>query len=203
MTGVIDYGMGNVGSIINMIERLGSIASAVSTPEDIQKADKLILPGVGSFDNGISRLKENNLVESLNYKVLVKKTPVLCICLGMQLITLKSEEGVSPGLGWIDGECLKFGFTDETIKIPHMGWNSVKFRKESLIQSEIPENPRFYFVHSFYVKCNQDSDILATTNYNFDFVSAIQKDNIYATQFHPEKSHKYGMGLIKGFVDLC
>lgn len=203
MTGVIDYGMGNVGSIINMIERLGSIASAVSTPEDIQKADKLILPGVGSFDNGISRLKENNLVESLNYKVLVKKTPVLCICLGMQLITLKSEEGVSSGLGWIDGECLRFGFTDETIKIPHMGWNSVKFKKESLILSEIPENPRFYFVHSFYVKCNQDSDILATTNYNFDFVSAIQKDNIYATQFHPEKSHKYGMGLIKGFVDLC
>lgn len=203
MIGVIDYGMGNVGSIINMIERLGSIASAVSCPEDILKCDKLILPGVGSFDNGIARLKENNILESLNKKVLVEKTPVLCICLGMQLITSKSEEGVSQGLGWIDGECLKFRFPSNSVKIPHMGWNYVKFRKESLIRAEIPDNPRFYFVHSFYVKCNREQDILATTNYTFDFVSAIQKDNIYATQFHPEKSHKYGMGLIKSFLDLC
>ena len=203
MIGIIDYGMGNVGSLINMVERLGWFAEIITAPEDLKKADKLILPGVGSFDNGVNRLKENNLWESLNYKVLIEKTPVLCICLGMQLITKRSEEGQLSGLGWIDGECLRFSFDDPAIKIPHMGWNSVRFRKDSVLKSFIPEDPRFYFVHSYYVKCNEQSDVLAITHYDLDFISMIEKDNIYATQFHPEKSHKYGMGLIKGFIELC
>ena len=203
MIGIIDYGMGNVGSLLNMVEWIGGYASIITTPEDLKKADKLILPGVGSFDNGITHLKESNLREALNYKVLIEKTPILCICLGMQLITKGSEEGQLNGLGWIDGNCLRFSFDDQSIKIPHMGWNSASFRKDSIIRSFIPENPRFYFVHSYYVSCNQDSDILATTNYVTDFVSMINKENIYATQFHPEKSHKYGMGLIKSFIELC
>lgn len=203
MIGIIDYGMGNVGSLVNMVERLGGYSTIIARSEDLQKADKLILPGVGSFDNGITRLKESNLWESLNHKVLIEKTPILCICLGMQLITMRSEEGLLNGLGWIDGECVRFSFDDQSIKVPHMGWNSVSFRKNSIIRSFIPENPRFYFVHSYYVKSNQQSDILATTNYTSDFVSMLEKGNIYATQFHPEKSHKYGMGLIKSFIELC
>jgi imidazole glycerol-phosphate synthase subunit HisH len=203
MIGIVDYGMSNVGSLINMIERLGGITTIITGPEDLKNADRLILPGVGSFDKGITRLRECNLWESLNYKVLVEKTPILCICLGMQLITKGSEEGVLDGLGWIDGECLRFSFDDKAIKIPHMGWNSVEFKKDSILKSFIPENPRFYFVHSYYVKCNQQSDVLSITHYDLDFISMIEKDNIYATQFHPEKSHKYGMGLIKSFIELC
>jgi len=201
--GIIDYGMGNVGSLMNMVERLGGFAEILTGSEDLKKADKLILPGVGSFDNGITRLKECNLWDSLNYKVLVEKTPILCICLGMQLITKESEEGVLGGLGWINGECLRFSFDDPAIKIPHMGWNSLEFNKDSVLRRFIPENPRFYFVHSYYVKCNEQSDVLAITHYDLDFISMIEKDNIYATQFHPEKSHKYGIGLIKGFIELC
>jgi len=203
MIGIIDYGMGNVGSLVNMVERLGGFATIITSPEDLNRADKLILPGVGSFDNGITRIKENNLWEALNYKVLIEKTPILCICLGMQLITKRSEEGKLDGLGWIDGECVRFSFNDQSIKIPHMGWNTVSLLRDSKLVKDIPENPRFYFVHSYYVRCNQNSDVLATTNYDLDFVSMIAMDNIYATQFHPEKSHKYGMGLINSFIEVC
>ena len=203
MIGIIDYGMGNVGSLVNMVERLGVNTTIITHPEDLDAADKLILPGVGSFDNGITRLKESRILKPLNYKVLIEKTPILCICLGMQLITKGSEEGRLNGLGWIDGECLRFTFDDKIIKIPHMGWNSVHFNKDSILIKLIPENPRFYFVHSYYVKCNQQSDVLATTNYISDFVSMFSRENIYATQFHPEKSHRYGMGLIQSFIELC
>ena len=203
MIGIIDYGMGNVGSLVNMVERIGGYTTIVNGPEDLNNADKLILPGVGSFDNGIARLKEKNLWELLNYKVLSEKIPILCICLGMQLITKGSEEGKSAGFGWIDGECLRFSFEDQAVKIPHMGWNNLQIKKDSVILKMIPENPRFYFVHSYYVKCNQQSNILATTNYVSDFVSMLGRENIFATQFHPEKSHKYGMGLIKSFIELC
>ena len=203
MIGIIDYGMGNVGSLINMVERLGVNTTIITSPEDLNSADKLILPGVGSFDNGITHLMESGILESLNYKVLIEKTPILCICLGMQLITKSSEEGKLKGLGWIDAECFRFSFSDNTIKIPHMGWNTVQFYKDSNLIKAIPENPRFYFVHSYYVKCNQESDVLATTNYFSDFVSMFSRENIYATQFHPEKSHRYGMGLIQSFIELC
>jgi glutamine amidotransferase len=203
MIGIIDYGMGNIGSLSNMVERLGGLSTIITGPGEFKNIDKLILPGVGSFDNGIKHLKDSKIWEPLNNKVLIEKTPILCICLGMQLITKGSTEGKLPGLGWIDGECFKFSFDDPALKVPHMGWNSVQYSKESVLKSFIPENPRFYFVHSFYVKCNQQSEILATTHYNLDFVSMIEKGNIFATQFHPEKSHKYGMGLIKSFIELC
>ncbi len=203
MIGIVDYGMGNIGSLANMVEHLGVETSIITNPEDFKKVDKLILPGVGSFDNGITRLRESNILDSLNYKVLIEKTPILCICLGMQLITNRSEEGKSPGLGWIDAECYRFSFEDKTIKIPHMGWNTIQLVKDSTLMKLIPEFPRFYFVHSYYVKCNLGSDVLATTNYSSDFVSILNRDNIYATQFHPEKSHKYGMGLIRSFIELC
>ncbi len=203
MIGIIDYGMGNVGSLVNMVERLGFITTCITGPEELKNATKLILPGVGSFDNGIIRLKESNLWEALNNKVQIDRTPILCICLGMQLIMRNSEEGHLDGLNWVNGECLKFSFDDKSAKVPHMGWNTVNFTKPSKLICEVPADPRFYFVHSYYVKCNERSDILATTNYFGDFVSVIEKENIFATQFHPEKSHKYGMGLIKSFLELC
>lgn len=203
MTGIIDYGMGNIGSLVNMVERLGENTLIISDTSGVKNADKLILPGVGSFDNGIKRIKECGLWDLLNRSVLIDKIPILCICLGMQLITKRSDEGNLEGLGWIDAEAIKFTFVDKSVKVPHMGWNQVKFIKDSKLLNGIPGDPRFYFVHSYYVRCNSENDILGITNYHNDFVSVIEKGNIFATQFHPEKSHKYGLGLIKSFIELC
>jgi glutamine amidotransferase len=203
MTGIIDYGMGNVGSLVNMVERLGEPAFSVNSPKDLLYAKKLILPGVGSFDNGVKRLQSCKLWDELTNIVFSEKIPILCICLGMQLITKSSEEGHLKGLGWIDGECHLFRFPDNSFKIPHMGWNSVKYFKESGLTSNIPYLPRFYFVHSYFVNCNDYNDILATTEYGFEFVSMLNRANIYGTQFHPEKSHRFGMGLIESFIRSC
>lgn len=203
MIGIIDYGMGNIGSLTNMIEHLGSNTIIINGPDNLNKADKLILPGVGSFDNGVFRLKESSLWDNLSYRVRIEKIPILCICLGMQLIAEESEEGKSKGLGWIKGKCQKFRFPDKSVKIPHMGWNTVNFKRKSGLSTYIPEDSRFYFVHSYFVKCDNESDIIGTTSYHSEFVSVIEKENIFATQFHPEKSHKYGMGLIKSFIELC
>lgn len=201
---IIDYNMGNLGSIKNMIKKIGSNAIISSNSNDILNADKLILPGVGSFDNGMSNLRNLGLISVLNNKVIEDRTPILGICLGMQLFTEKSEEGVLPGLGWIDGYTKKFDFTESSInyKIPHMGWNYVKIQKKSPLFIDMYEDPRFYFVHSYHLVCNNNDDTLATTEYAYEFVSAIMKNNIYGTQFHPEKSHKYGMKILKNFVEL-
>lgn len=203
MIGIIDYGMGNVGSLSNMIERLGEPVYIISKPDELELAEKLVLPGVGSFDNGMNQLTLKGFKDPLSYLVIDKKIPILCICLGMQLITKKSEEGLENGLGWIDAECLRFKFPDPQFKVPHMGWNSVLLKRESLLSRYIPENPRFYFVHSFYVKCHEESDVFATSDYGIIFTSMIQRNNIYGTQFHPEKSHKYGLSVIKSFIELC
>ena len=194
--------MGNIGSLQNMIKRVGGKSEIADSREKILKSDKLLLPGVGSFDNAINKLSNLNWIDALNKKVLVEKKPILCICLGIQLITESSEEGVLPGLGWLKARTVKFNFTKSEYKIPHMGWNTIEIKKENKLLINIPDEPRFYFVHSYYVKCMDERDILATTNYVFDFVSAIAHKNIFATQFHPEKSHKYGMCLIKNFIKL-
>ncbi|MDS1369872.1 imidazole glycerol phosphate synthase subunit HisH [Aliarcobacter butzleri] len=198
---VIDYGIGNLGSIANMIKKVGHKCIVTSDLEEIKKATKLILPGVGSFDNGIKNLKELGMIEVLNQKVLVEKTPILGICLGMQLMTKISEEGRLKGLDWIDGQTKRF--VSDTLKVPHMGWNIVNHEKISILFNELESEKRFYFVHSYYVELNCKKDILTITNYGHNFVSAFEKENIIGVQFHPEKSHKFGMNLIKNFVEKC
>ena len=200
---IIDYGMGNIGSIANMIKKAGGESMVSSDPEVIGNAGKLILPGVGAFDNGMRNLSDYGLVDILNQKVLAGKTPILGVCLGMQLFCKSSEEGTLTGLGWIEASCRKFRFTDEQsqLRVPHMGWNSVDIIKENGIFRGMYEDPSFYFVHSYYVDCQDSGDVASYTGYGFRFVSAVEKGNIFATQFHPEKSHKYGLLVMKNFVE--
>jgi imidazole glycerol-phosphate synthase subunit HisH len=199
MITIIDYGMGNIGSIANMIKKVGHKSIITSDINEIKKAKKLILSGVGSFDNGIENLKELGVIEILNQKVFEEKVPILGICLGMQLMTKSSEEGVSAGLGWVDAQVKKF--VSDDLKIPHMGWNIVKHQKKSKLFNEQKNEKRFYFVHSYYVDCNDKKNIMTTTPYTHNFTSSYEKDNIVGVQFHPEKSHKFGMNLIKNFVE--
>ena len=199
---IVDYGMGNLGSVSNMVSKIGYKSITSSDEKVISSATKLILPGVGSFDNGITKLKELNLFNILNYKVLEEKTPILGICLGMQLMTNSSEEGELEGFGWIDAETKKFNFDNsKRIKVPHMGWNFLRIQQKNSLFDSISNESKFYFVHSYYVTCNNKNDVFATTNYEFEFTSMFKKDNIVATQFHPEKSHKHGKNLLKFFLD--
>jgi len=200
---IVDYGMGNVASVKNMLNRIEvKHVLLASTPEAILKSDKIILPGVGAFDHGMNNLKEYNLINALNEKVISQKTPVLGICLGMQLLTESSEEGIEKGLGWVKAKTRKLDFTNNgDLKIPHMGWNYVSVKKKNPLISE-DDNFRYYFVHSYYVDCFEQKDILGTTEYGINFSSAIQHENIFGAQFHPEKSHKFGMKLLENFAKL-
>lgn len=202
---VVDYGMGNIGSIVNMIKRAGGESTVSSDPEVISHAEKLIIPGVGSFDHGMRNLNESGLADVLNKKVQEEKVPVLGICLGMQLMAKSSEEGVLPGFGWVDGVCKKFHFAggNKNLRIPHMGWNEVNIKKHDGIFRNMYDDASFYFVHSYYVECANAEDIAATTDYGLEFTSSLQHGNIFATQFHPEKSHKYGLLVMKNFVEAC
>jgi glutamine amidotransferase len=197
---VIDYGMGNIGSILNMLKKIDAEGIVSSDPDLIKRADKLILPGVGSFDEGMKNLKASLLIPVIEDKVMKEKTPILGICLGMQLFAKKSEEGVLDGLGWIDAEVKKFNFRNDGLKIPHMGWNTVAVLKRDEFLGDMPDPSRFYFVHSYYLVCNDKKDALLVTDYGHPFVSAVKKDNIIGVQFHPEKSHKFGMKLLENFA---
>ena len=203
MIAIIDYGMGNIASILNMFKRIGNTDVMLARDHSqIEKADKILLPGVGAFDNGIKNLYKSGLVPLLNKRAIQDKIPVLGICLGMQLLTRSSEEGIESGLGWIAADTKKFNFSDSLeLKIPHMGWNYISVKKESPLINNLGKK-KFYFVHSYYVKCDDQRDILATCNYGIEFTSMIQKDNIFGAQFHSEKSHKFGMELFENFSKL-
>jgi len=196
---IIDYGLGNLGSIKNMIKKIGFDSVISSDHQVIKQGTKLILPGVGSFDRGMTELKNRNLIDLLNVLVNQTKIPVLGICLGMQLMTNSSEEGIENGLGWIDAEVKKFVFDNKYLKVPHMGWNYIRKVKESNFFNST-NSDRFYFVHSYYVDCNDNEDILSKTEYGLDFVSSFKKENIMGIQCHPEKSHKFGMDFLKSFL---
>jgi glutamine amidotransferase len=203
MVVIIDYGVGNLGSIQNMLKKIGSNVKITNNADEIKSASKIILPGVGNFDYGMKNLESNNLIEILNEVVFNKKTPILGICLGAQLMTKSSEEGERNGLGWFDADVVKFNFEKvKNLKVPHMGWDTVESKRENLLTKDLYINSKFYFVHSYYIKSTIKNDIMFTTHYGNEFVSGLNKDNIYAVQFHPEKSHKYGMRLMQNFVNI-
>lgn len=203
MITIIDYKTGNLGSIQNILKRIGEVSVVTSDKDEIARATKLILPGVGAFDTGMRNLTGLNLIDILNKKVIEEKIPVLGICLGMQLLSKGSEEGSLPGLGWIDASTVRFKFEDSTeYKIPHMGWNFIRQHKTGRLFDNMYPDSRFYFVHSYFFSANDPEDVLTSTTYEIEFTSAIERGNILGVQFHPEKSHKFGMKLLKNFVDF-
>ncbi len=205
MITIIDYGMGNLGSIKNMFKYIGVEVTIENDVEKIKNASKILLPGVGSFDTAMKRINQNSLKEVLEEKALKEKVPVLGICLGMQLLTNSSEEGELPGLGWIPAKTLSFkNKINREYRVPHMGWNIVKKSTDSKLLNGFEEfsETRFYFVHSYFVKVEDEKNSLMKTNYGCEFDSAIMHENIIGAQFHPEKSHKFGMKLFENFARL-
>jgi glutamine amidotransferase len=201
---VVDNNLGNVGSVLRMIEKVGGTAIRISTPEEIRQAEKIILPGVGNFDYGMRLLHEKGLVSEIQI-IAQQGTPLLGICLGMQLLFDCSEEGTATGLGLIPGKAIKFNDSTKRLLIPHMGWNEVDVCKANPIlpfHLEEEVKPRFYFVHSYHAICQNPEDLLATVHHGTDVTAAVSRGNIYGVQFHPEKSHRFGMDMIKRFVEL-
>ena len=199
MIAIIDYDMGNLRSIAKALEHVGGTVIVTRDPETIARAEKIVLPGVGAFRDGISHLETEGMKEALNREVRENKKPLLGICLGMQLLADKSYEfGAGEGLGYIHGEVHRFA--GDNLRVPHVGWNAVSVRTPHVLFSGIPADADFYFVHSYHLVCERTEDVLATCEYGGSFVAAIARDNIVATQFHPEKSQKHGLRLLKNFV---
>lgn len=199
---IVDYGMGNLGSMLNIFKRIGVPASIESDPERIARAQKLILPGVGAFDAAMDRIgRVSGLREVLDAKALSECIPILGVCLGMQLLTYGSEEGCLPGLGWIPGAVYRFPKT-AGLKVPHMGWNVATPISTSPLTTDIGEDARYYFVHSYYVRTEAPEHVLLRTRYGIEFDSGICRANIFGLQFHPEKSHRFGMKILQNFAYL-
>lgn len=203
MITIIDYGAGNIGSVLNMIRHVGGQAEVARDAAGVLGAGKILLPGVGSFDNAMARLAGLGLVESLKARA-GAGIPFLGICLGMQLLADASEEGRMAGLGLIPGHVRRFQFDGEAVrlKIPHMGWNRVTPVRAHPLAQGLEDGARFYFVHSYFYDCERDEDILLRSVYGREFTSGVQNGNVMGVQFHPEKSHRYGMQLIRNFVGL-
>lgn len=202
MIGIINYGMGNLLSVVNAFEYLGAEIKICNTPEEIEHCEKIVLPGVGAFADCMRNLQKMNFIVALNDFAFTKKRPVLGICLGMQAMAKKSYEfGEHTGLGWFDAEVMKIIPISPTLRVPHVGWNEITYRQDSPLFTELPENPDFYFVHSYFMKCNDIRDIDATVGYGGTLTAAVRNDNIFATQFHPEKSQDYGLKVIENFLN--
>jgi imidazole glycerol-phosphate synthase subunit HisH len=200
---IIDYGIGNLASVHNMFKKIG-VKDVVTSGDEatISKASKLLLPGVGAFDAAMNHLQSTGLIPLLNQKVLEEKVPTLGICLGMQMLTRRSDEGIEKGLGWIDAETIKFDLDPSLkLKVPHMGWDYIKVvASNPLIEKE--SKNRFYFAHSFFVKCDDNKQSIATCNFGGAFTCMVNKDNVFGAQFHPEKSLKFGMKLLENFSKI-
>jgi glutamine amidotransferase len=203
MVAIIDYGMGNLGSIKRKMDRIGVESIITSNREEIARSNKLILPGVGHFAKAVSEIKSRGLWNMLSDQVIVEKKPILGICLGMQLMAKRSEEGNEEGFGWFDAKVIRFKVSDKIrFKIPHVGWNTLNYLRGSHLFEKMEQNSEFYFVHSYHIQCNNSIDILTETVYDYTFTSSIQKENIFGVQYHPEKSHDAGELLLRNFVNL-
>ena len=203
MIGVLDIGLGNIASVLRMIEKVGGAAMRVSKPQEIFEARKLILPGVGNFERGMLNISNRNLLPVLRERIVDDSIPVLGICLGMQLLCVRSEESTLPGLGFVDADVIKFRTTkDQVLKVPHMGWNTIDVTRENSLFEMSIEEQRFYFVHSYYVLPRTPDIAIGMATHGVKFCAAFQEGNIYGVQFHPEKSHRFGMSLMKHFVEL-
>ena len=204
MIKIIDYGMGNTASMLNMLRKVGGQAELCSIPGELNSATAIILPGVGSFDNAITKLENSGFLEALHSKVIKEKIPFLGVCLGMQLLFEKSEEGKLPGLKWVEGDVKHFDFSDiqfkNCLKAPHMGWNVVTPKTYEGLFSGLEDKAQFYFLHSYHVNCSNASDILASANYGYEFTCSVRHYNIWGVQFHPEKSHRFGIQIFKNFL---
>jgi glutamine amidotransferase len=203
MIAIINYGLGNLTSIQNMCKRLGIDAVITQDPDVICKASKLILPGVGHFKRGMENLEASGLKGLLNELVLQQKKPILGICLGAQLMTKHSEEGNVDGLGWVDAVTVRFDQSKiNGLKVPHMGWSEINLTDQNPLWSNVPEEPRFYFVHTYHFLFDDKSEISALSTHSYEFACAFHKENIFGTQFHPEKSHKFGMKVLENFNNM-
>lgn len=201
MISVLNYGVSNVGSMLNMFKKLGVPAQVISSPSEVACAEKIIMPGVGAFDHGMSALQEKGLVEAIRMRVAVG-VPILGVCLGMQLLGTGSEEGAMEGLGFIDACCVRFRSEDDPpLRVPHMGWNELEIKRGTPLTEGL-EHPRFYFVHSYHMSCCRREDVVATATYGGEFTALVQRDNVWGVQFHPEKSHRFGMALLNNFARI-
>lgn len=201
---IVNYGLGNIQAFANIYKRLNIAFNIASSSMELRAADKIILPGVGAFDWAMTRLNDSGMRESLDELALEKKKPVLGICVGMQMMAKRSDEGMLEGLKWIDGCVRKFDVAAIKSKalLPHMGWNTISADNGNPLLSHCDARSRFYFLHSYYFHCNNPQDVLASTDYAIRFASAIHHENIYGVQFHPEKSHTWGIQLLKNFAEM-
>lgn len=202
MIGIVDYGMGNLHSVFSAFDYLGTDVTICRHPEDLANVDKIVIPGVGAFKDCISRLRSENFVEALQEHVIQKAKPVMGICLGMQVMATRSFEGGEfEGLGWFDAEIIRLHPADTTVRVPNIGWNEIDHRENFPLFKGLPQKADLYLVHSYYMHCNNPADIVATYFYDHIVTAAVSKNNIFATQFHPEKSQDYGLRILDNFIN--
>jgi len=204
MIGIVNYGLGNVKAFANIYKKLDIPAVIVNCSDDLKQVTKLILPGVGSFDYAMQRLNDSGMKQDLDRLVIETRKPILGVCVGMQMFCASSEEGILPGLGWLNGEVRKFDFNSakRPIPVPHMGWNNVRVVKENELFRDLGDDSRFYFLHSYFFKSRAEQDVIATADYGGEFACSLNERNIFGVQFHPEKSHHWGITLLANFAKL-
>lgn len=202
MIGIVDYGMGNLLSVYNAFDYLGAAVTICKHPEDLGHVDRIVIPGVGAFKDCIEKINSTGFTDALNDEVVTKAKPTMGICLGMQVMGKRSFEGGEfEGLGWFDAEIVKLTPSDPNLRIPNIGWNTLNYDRDCPLFKKLPAQPDFYLVHSYYVKLNNLEDRVATYDYTYDVTASVLKDNIFATQFHPEKSQEFGLQVLENFID--